>query len=57
MASSAEWVSARLRTKVVAGSCPVAVNKSSDITPVPRKKFLDVNATSECRFTLNANVT
>ena len=35
---------------VVGGSNPFAVTSTSDITPVSRKEFLDIQATIECRF-------
>ena len=38
--------------QVVVGSNPVAVTKVSDIAPVLSKKFLDIQPTSECWFTL-----
>ena len=38
------------------GSCPEADTCISDIVPVLSKTFLDIQATTECRFTLNAYV-
>ena len=38
--------------KVVVGSSLVAVTETSDIAPVWSKKFLDIEAKIECRFTL-----
>ena len=35
------------------GSSPVAVTETSDIAPVFSKKFLDIQPTIECGFTLN----
>ena len=34
------------------GSNPVLVTKTSDIAPVSSKEFLDIQATTECRFIL-----
>ena len=34
------------------GSIPVAATKTSDIASVSSKDFLDIQATTECRFTL-----
>ena len=38
--------------QVVVSSSPVSVTQTSDITPVLSKEFLDLQATTECRFTL-----
>ena len=37
---------------MVLGSSPVAVTSPSDFAPASSKKFLDIQATIECRFTL-----
>ena len=37
---------------MVLGSSPVAVNSPSDFAPASSKKFLDIQATIECGFTL-----
>ena len=37
---------------MIVGSCPVVVTKTSDLTPVLSKEFLDIQATIECGFTL-----
>ena len=37
---------------MVVGSGPVAVTYISDFVPVSSKKFLDIQATIECGFTL-----
>ena len=42
---------------VAVGSSPVAVTKISDIAPVLSKGFLDIQAVTECRFTLTVYVT
>ena len=34
------------------GSNPAAVAYTSDIAPVLSKEFIDIQATTECRFTL-----
>ena len=41
---------------MVVGSSPVAVTLLSDIVPVSSKDFLEIQATAECRFTLNKQV-
>ena len=38
--------------KVVVGSSPVAVTKTSNFGPALSKEFLDIQATIECEFTL-----
>ena len=45
-----------LRTMVLVRSSPEADTCISDIVPVLSKTFLDIQATTECRFTLNAYV-
>ena len=42
---------------MVQGSSPVAVTSPSDFVPASSKEFLDIQATTECGFTLNAYVT
>ena len=37
---------------MVVGSRPVAVTQTSDIGPASSKEFLDIQATTECGFTL-----
>ena len=37
---------------MVVGSIPVAVTQSLNIAPVSSKEFLDIQAITECRFTL-----
>ena len=37
---------------MVVGLNPVAVAYTSDMAPASSKKFLDIQASSECRFTL-----
>ena len=38
------------------GSCPVVITLFSDIAPVSSKEFFDIQAVTECRFTLNSYV-
>ena len=40
--------------KVVVGSSPVAVTKTSDFAPALSKEFLDIQATIEFKFTLKS---
>ena len=40
--------------KVVVGSSPVTVTKTSDFAPALSKEFLDIQATIECEFTLKS---
>ena len=42
----------RVQTKWLWGSNPVPVTQTSDIAPALTKEFLDIQATTECRFTL-----
>ena len=37
---------------MVVNSNSVAVTETSDVAPVSRKEFLDIQATIECRFTV-----
>ena len=37
---------------MIVGSNPVSVTETSDIAPVSTEEFLDIQATTECRFTL-----
>ena len=37
---------------MVVNSNSVAVTETSDVAPVSRKEFLDIQATIECRFSL-----
>ena len=37
---------------MIVGSSPFGVTNTSDITPVSSKEFLDIQATTECRFSL-----
>ena len=37
---------------MVVDSNPVAVTQTSDFSPVSSKEFLDIQVTTECRFTL-----
>ena len=41
-----------LRNYMVVGSSPIAVTYTSDFAPVSGKEFLDIQATTECGFTL-----
>ena len=40
------------KNEVVVGWSPVAVTKTSDIALFSRKEFLDIQAKTECRFTV-----
>ena len=51
MASFTKWLSAHLQTKWLWVQVPLQSLKF-DITPVSSKKFLNIQATTGCRFTL-----
>ena len=38
--------------QMVVGASPVAVTSTSDIAPVSNKKFLDIQGSTECGFTM-----
>ena len=48
-----KWLSVRLGTMWLSVRVPLQSIKTSDMAPVSRKEFLDIQAKIECGFTLN----